>query len=278
MRSPDEWLLNFWMWLDECDFVYLIALQPVWHLSPTAERSCNLHRPCTRNKVLEDWTEQFFLNFEFSSSSVCYACSTADAIVGCHSKYIPLTALCVPGIAAQTWTDKHRAPTRSLLPWTEPFCICLIADLFLKMMRWIKSLRWSIGEGLLLWIMLRPLCKPCSSVCTVRCRHGWVLLCTTAGPEGTVSDPEGTESVGNIPTLSLSVQQTSFHHSEMRNWSYVQQWKYFGKTCFMCKSFPAKSNNFVAERLWRLMKVFMSFEGMCWTARTNWSNHRLASK
>ncbi len=94
----------------------------------------------------------------------------------------------------------------------------------------IRSLRGSIGEGFLLWIMLGPLCEPCSSVRTVRCRHGWVRLCTTAGPEATMSDPEGTESVGNIPSVSLC-QADLFLWAQNEKYIYVQHWKYYGKRC-----------------------------------------------
>lgn len=145
----------------------------------------------------------------------------------------------------------------------------------------VGSLRGSIGEGLLLWIILRPLCEPCSSVCTVRCRHGWLRLCTTAGPEATMSDPEGTESVGNIPSVSLSVQQTSFHQNKMWNKSYVQHWKYYGKRCISLTQWEVCfmiGGKFVGGKLWRHVKLFMLFEVICWTASANWSNHRLASK
>lgn len=65
MRSPDEWLLNFWTWQNECDFVDLIVLQP----SPTAKGFCNLHWLCNHERKTE--LNKHFTS-GFSPSSVCY--------------------------------------------------------------------------------------------------------------------------------------------------------------------------------------------------------------
>ncbi len=143
----------------------------------------------------------------------------------------------------------------------------------------IRSLRGSIGEGLLLWIILRPLCEPCVLVCvqcgavTAGCVYALQLdlklLCLT----------QGALKVWETYLQCLSVQQNSFHqHKWEINLCAALKilWKELYKSYSVRIMFYGR--NFVGGKLWRHIKLFMLFEGICWTASTNWSNHRLASK